>query len=158
MMRCKCRAKTAKSSFQVLQAGGASLQAVLVLATFLSFWAVCSLVPPRADVGSAQEAAWEPLIRPRIGFPAFLQLNENLTVEFASQTGEGLCTASLVNEFGNYDLNVSSLSKTPAGRTVTCTARTEGVPAGLYDLKIMYYSSPGKLSWTKIEPNSVCVR
>lgn len=158
MMRCKSRAKTVKGSFQVLQAGGASLQAVLVLATFLSFLAVYSLVPLRADVRSAQEATWEPLIRPRIGFPAFLQPNGNLTVEFSSQTSDGLCTASLVNEFGNYDLNVSLLSKSPAGGTVTCTARTEGVPAGLYDLKIMYYSSPGKLSWTKIEPNSVCVR
>jgi len=158
MMRCKRRAEAAKGSFQVPQAGGASLQAVLVLATFLSFSAVCSLVPLRADVGSAQEAASEPLIRPRIGFPAFLQLNENLTVELAPQISEGLCTASLVNEFGNYDLKVSPLSKSPVGRAVICMARTEGVPAGLYDLKIMYYSSPGKLSWTKIEPNSVCIR
>jgi len=158
MMRCKFRAETAKGSFQVPQAGGGSLQAVLVLATLLSFLAVCSLVPLRADVGSAQEATWEPLIRPRIGFPAFLLLNENLTIEFSSQTSEGLCAASLVNELGSYDLNVSPLSKSPAGRAVICTAKTGGVPAGLYDLKIMYYSSPGKLSWTRIEPNSVCVR
>jgi len=158
MMRCKHRAENAKSSFQVPQAGRASPQAVLVLTIFLSFLAVCSLVPLRADVGSAQEAALGPLVCPRIGFPAFLQLNEDLTVEFAAQTSEGLCTASLVNEFGNYDLKVSPLSKSPAGRTAVCTARTDGVPAGLYDLKIMYFSSPGKLSWTKIEPNSVCVR
>ena len=158
MMGCRHRAENAKSSFQVSQAGGAGPQAVLVLTIFLSFLAVCSLVPLRADVGSAQEAALGPLVRPRIGFPTFLQLNENLTVEFASQTSEGLCTASLVNEFGNYDLKVSPLSKSPAGRTAICIARTDGVPAGLYDLKVMHFSSPGKLSWTKIEPNSVCLR
>ncbi len=158
MMRCKSGVAIVKGSFRVPRARYASLQAMLVFAIFLSFLAVHSLVPLRADVGSAQEVTWEPLIRPRIGFPAFLQPNGNLTVEYASQTSEGMCTASLVNELGNYDLKVSPLSRSPAGGTVTCTARAEGVPAGLYDLKIMHYSSSGKLSWTKIEPNSVCIR
>jgi len=115
--------------------------------------------PPQVWTAIAQQTAGEALVlRPRVGFPAFLRRAENLTVELVSQTTDGTCAFTLANEFGNHSLSVSVVSRSRAASRVTYTLQTRGVPPGLYDLAVTSYSPSGKVAWTKIEPNSVCIR
>jgi len=115
--------------------------------------------PSQVRTVIAQQTNGEALVlRPRVGFPAFLRPSENLTVELVSQTTDGTCAFTLANEIGNHSLGVLVVSRSLAASRVTFTLQTKGVPPGLYDLVVTSYSSSGRVAWMKIEPNSVCIR
>jgi len=129
----------------------AAVLTVSLIAQYLQPSQVCAVI--------AQQTNGEALVlRPRVGFPAFLRPSENLTVELVSQTTDGPCAFTLADEIGNHSLGVLVVSRSLATSRVTFTLQTKGVPPGLYDLAVTSYSSSGKVAWTKMEPNSVCIR
>lgn len=98
------------------------------------------------------------IIRPKIGYPVFIVQGDSFEANVLPiQTAERW-KASIISEFGNYDLAVESSRLNQTGNVLILKLRAQHAAPGLYSLELIALTASGAVLARYQEPNSVSVK
>lgn len=106
----------------------------------------------------SEPAAINGILRPRIGYPAFITQEDSFEAKVTLPSGADTWKAAILNELANFELTVKSEVKNLRDNTLTLKLRAQKVPLGLYSLELTALASEGTVVARYREPNSVSVR